>query len=278
VFARRLAAAAPLRPILKSPRVEPAVVAFLRASPVRQRVRFLARQLRPPREPQEYRLRSNGAVVLVRHGSPDVAALGEVFYEAQYEPPEQIAEALADLGRPPTVLDLGANVGYFSAFAATRFPGAQVVAIEPDAENVPLLRRTAAANGWAWEVVEAAATTADGEVPFAGGRFTYSRIEEGGEPVRAVDVMPFLARADFAKIDIEGGEWAILGDERFASVAPVALALEHHPYLAPDEGPDAASRRLLGAAGYAILSVLDLAPGQALVWALRRTPQSTPAP
>jgi FkbM family methyltransferase len=245
---------------------------------VRQRARFLARELRPPTEPQAYRLRSSDAVVFVRHGAPDVAALGEVFYEAQYEPPAEIAKALDELGRPPSVLDLGANVGYFSAFAATRFPGAHVVAIEPDMTNIPLLRRTAAANGWEWEVVEAAATTADGEVPFAGGRFTFSRIEEGGTPVRAVDAMPFLARADVAKIDIEGGEWAILGDDRFASAAPLALALEHHPYLAPDDGPDAAVRRLLGAAGYDVVRALDLAPGQALIWALRRTPQSTPAP
>jgi FkbM family methyltransferase len=258
--------------------VEPAVVAVLRASPLRGRLRFLARELRPPAEPQAYRLRSSGATVFVRHGTPDVAALGEVFYERQYDPPAEVAAFLEGLGRPATILDLGANVGFFTVFAATRFSGSRLVAFEPEESNVALLRCTASANGWDWEVVEAAAATTNGVVPFASGRFTYSRIEEGGATVPAVDVLPFLGRSDLAKIDIEGAEWAILADERFRSVAPAALALEHHPYLSPDDDPGSAARRLLGEAGYDIVRTIELAPGQGLLWALRRTPQRTPAP
>jgi FkbM family methyltransferase len=258
--------------------VEPAVVAALRASPVRERTRFLARELRPSDEPQAYRLRSSGATVFVRHGTPDVAALGEVFYERQYDPPAEVAAFLEGLGRPPAILDLGANVGFFTVFATTTFPGASLVAFEPDQSNVRLLRRTATANGWDWDVVEAAAATTDGVVPFAAGRFTHSRIEEGGAAVPAVDVMPFLERSDLAKIDIEGAEWAILTDRRFRSVAPPALALEHHPYLCPEGDPASVARGLLGEAGYELLRSIDLAPGQGLLWALRRTPQRTPAP
>lgn len=276
--ARRLAALPPLRRILTSRRIEPAVAVVLRASPVRERLRFLARELRPPDEPRAYRLRADGVAVLIRHGTPDVAALGEVFYEHHYDPPQEVAAFLDGLGRPPAILDLGANVGFFAAFASVRFPDARLVAFEPDAENTELLRGTAAANEWEWEVIEAAAAPADGVVPFASGRFTYSRIEEGGASVPAVDVMPFLERSDLAKIDIEGAEWAILGDERFPAVAPPALVLEHHPYLCPEPEPRAAAVRLLGAAGYALLAALELGPGQGLLWALRRTPQTMPAP
>jgi FkbM family methyltransferase len=276
--ARRLAALPPLRRILTSRRIEPVVALVLRASPVSERIRFLARELRSPEEPQAYRLRSGGATVLVRHGTPDVAALGEVFYERHYDPPHQVAAFLRSLGRPPTILDLGANVGFFAAFASTWFPDAPLVAFEPDPSNVGLLRRVAAANDWDWDVVEAAAAPADGVVPFASGRFTHSRIEEGGATVRAVDVMPFLERSDYAKIDIEGAEWAILGDERFPAVAPPALALEHHPYLSPAEDPRSAALHLLSSAGYELLRALDLAPGQGLLWALRRRPHRMPAP
>jgi FkbM family methyltransferase len=275
--ARRLAALPPLRKFLTSRRIEPVIAVVLRASPVRERVRFLARELRRPDVPRAYRLRSGGATILVRHGTPDVAALGEVFYERHYDPPDEVATFLQGLGHPPTILDLGANIGLFGAFAATRFPDAQIVAIEPDPSNIDLLRRVAGANDWDWEVIEAAAGPADGVVPFASGRFTYSRIEEGGASVRAVDVMPFLQRADLAKVDIEGAEWAILSDERFLSVAPPALALEHHPYLSPGD-PRSTTRRLLHDAGYEVLRALDLAPGQGLLWALRRRPQRTPAP
>lgn len=240
-------------------------------------MRFLARELRPPREPQAYRLRGTGATVMVRHGTPDVAALGEVFYERQYDPPDEAAALFERLARPPVVLDLGANVGYFAAFASLRFRNATVVAFEPDESNIALLRSTASANGWRWDVIDAAASTTDGTVPFASGRFTHSRVEEGGDHVRAVDVMPFLERSDLAKIDIEGAEWAILADERFPAVAPPALVLEHHPYLCPEDEPRSAARRLLEKAGYQILRSLDLAPGQALLWAVRRTPQTSPA-
>ena len=64
----------------------------------------------------------------VRHRTPDVAALGEVFYERQYEPPAAFASFLDGLGRPPAILDLGANVGYFTIFAFARFPRSRVVA------------------------------------------------------------------------------------------------------------------------------------------------------
>jgi hypothetical protein len=95
--------------------------------------------------------------------------------------------------------------------------------------------------------------------------------------VAAVDVMPFLESCDFAKIDIEGAEWAILEDDRFASVAPAALVVEHHPYRSPDADPRAAALRLLGRAGYEVVDESDLGAGQGLVWALRK-PHSTPAP
>jgi FkbM family methyltransferase len=244
---------------------------------VRGRVRFLLREARPPREPCAYRLRSFGATIFVRHGTPDVAALGEVFYERQYQPPPEVEHLLRSLGRPPALLDLGANVGYFAAFASAQSPSARIVAFEPDASNARLLRQAAAANGWDWEVVEAAAGPSEGLVPFASGRFTYSRVEEGGPEVAAVDVMPFLDACDFAKIDIEGAEWAILADHRFPSVAPQALVLEHHPYLSPEPDPKTAALHLLARAGYEVVRYVDLGVGQGLVWAVR-TPQRIPAP
>jgi FkbM family methyltransferase len=247
--------------------LEPLVVAVLRASPVRHPVRFLAREARGRQVVQAYRLRGSGAVVHVRHGTPDVAALGEVFYERQYEPPTAVADFLDGLGRPPAILDLGANVGYFTLFASLRFPGSRIVAFEPDRANADLMRRTLAANGLDCELVEAAASTSDGEVPFTAGGFTLSRIESGGEPVAAVDVLPRLADFDLAKVDIEGGEWALLEDARFSEFAPRALVLEFHTHLAP---PDADAQGVLVTAGYSIERRLGFGEGHGLLWALRR--------
>jgi len=90
---RRIAAWPWVHRVLTSPSVEPVVATILRASSVRRIDAFLARELKPPRAPRKYRLRGSNAVVFVRHRTPDVAALGEVFYEHQYEPPEQIGRA-----------------------------------------------------------------------------------------------------------------------------------------------------------------------------------------
>ena len=263
---KRIGAHPSVRRILTSRRVEPLVVAVLRASPVQERLRFLAHEALRRSDVRAYRLRGSGAPVHVRHATPDVAALGEVFYEHQYEPPEAVAAFLAGLGRPPAILDLGANVGYFTVDASLRFPGSRIVAFEPDRANAELMRRTLNVNGLDAELVEAAASTADGEVPFSQGGFTLSRIEPGGEPVPAVDVLPRLPEFDLVKVDIEGGEWALLDDGRFAENAPRALVLEFHTYLAP---PGADAERTLTEAGYSIERRLPFGEGHGLLWALR---------
>jgi FkbM family methyltransferase len=266
---RRVAALPWLRRVLTSRHVEPVVATVLRASPVRRVDAFLARELKPPAAPATYRLRASGAVVLVRHRTPDVAALGEVFYERQYEPPEPVAKRLDSLGRPLRILDLGANVGFFGVFAMGRFPGAEVTAVEPDPANLDLLALTMDANGWNWNVVKAAATNADGVIAFATGRFTTSRIEPGGDLVPAVDAIPLLDHADFAKVDIEGGEWAILTDPRLASLAAGAMALEYHPYLCPENDALGYASARLASSGYHVQPTIEFDAGHGMLWAWR---------
>jgi FkbM family methyltransferase len=263
---RRVGALRPIRRVLTSRRIEPLVALVLRASPVRERARFLVAEIRRRSELRSYRLRGSGAVVHVRHGTPDVAALGEVFYERQYEPPTAAAAFLDALDRPPAILDLGANVGYFTVFASLRFPGSRIVAFEPDAANAELMRRTLDANALTCELIQAAASTKDGEVPFSSGGFTLSRIEAGGDPVKAVDVLPRLPDFDLVKVDIEGGEWELLADRRFRQSAPRALVVEYHTHLAP---ADADAEDALKRCGYSVERSLRFGEGHGLLWALR---------
>jgi FkbM family methyltransferase len=275
---RRVAALPPVRRILTSRRVEPIVATVLRGSPVRRLPVFLTRELRPPAEPAAYRLRESDVLVFVRHRTPDVAALGEVFYERQYEPPPTVAALLHGIGRPLRIADFGANVGFFGVFVMRRYPGAQVTAVEPDPANLRVLRRTMAANGWTWTIVAAAATTADGQIEFATGDFTTSRIEPGGELVPAVDAFSLLDRVDLAKVDIEGGEWAILRDPRLPAVAPAAMVLEYHPYMCPAPDPGGFATERLASAGYEVERTLEFEEAHGLLWAWRsRQPQTIPA-
>lgn len=265
---RRATARPRLRRLLKSPRVERIVATMLRATTVRGSVRFVARELSGRRSVNVYRLRDSGLVAVIRHGTPDVATLDEVFYQRQYQPPAVVADRL---GATPRIVDLGANIGLFALFVAAETPSARVTTIEADGANANVLRRTRELNGLDWEVVEAVAATQDGSVPFAGGLFSLSRVEDRSDlpHVPAVDAFAYLADADLAKIDIEGSEWDFLASPRLAAEGPLALVLEFHPHLAPPGDPERVVVRLLEEAGYRTGELHPTAPGHGIVWAWR---------
>jgi FkbM family methyltransferase len=252
-------------------------VALLNRSAVleRGRARFVLRELSGSRNLGRYRVRGVRWPLLVRHGTADLATLDDVFLTADYEPPPLVRRCLEALSGPPRVLDLGANVGYFGAFLLARFPGARIVALEPDPDNVAILRRAIAESGQEsrWRVEEAAAGTREGSVEFVAGLQSTSHVAAPGEtdatmPVRSMDVLPLLQDADLIKVDIEGAEWELLADDRFTAAAP-ALVLEYHAERCPDPDPEQLARRLLTGAGYQVQTTIRRPGGQGVMWAWR---------
>jgi FkbM family methyltransferase len=254
--------------VLELDAVERVVATLLRATIVRESVRFAVRELAGAAGIRRYRLRGTGLFVFIRHRTPDVATLDEVFYQRQYEPPPAL---LSSLPQRINVVDLGANIGLFGLFALGRLGSVRLTAIEPDPANTALLFATRDANELDWAIVQAAAAASEGTVPFASGGFSLSRVERGPEhpEVAAVDAFHYLAGADLAKVDIEGSEWEILGDARLATDGPRALVLEYHPYLAPGPDAAAAARHLLLEAGYEIGPSRPTAENHGVVWAWR---------
>jgi len=122
------------------------------------------------------------------------------------------------------VVDLGANIGYYTLLMA-RAVGEQgrVWAFEPDPANCALLRRNAMLNGFAQvEVIEAAAAEAAGEVTLysseqnrGDNRIYHSSGEKRSaarvKTVRVADCLPAGERLDFVKMDIQGAEPQALG-------------------------------------------------------------------
>jgi FkbM family methyltransferase len=228
----------------------------LRASLVEQRLRFALNELRPGAVTAGYRLRGSPVAVTLRHHTPDVLVLDEVFAQREYELPEAVARVLA--GQDLDVADLGANIGLFGAWVLQRFPSARIDAVEADAANAAIHRGTIAANGRGetWRLTERFASTAAGRVQFAGGLHGTSHLATEGETgttVEALDVFPLLAGADFIKVDIEGGEWALLADERFRGLSASALVLEYHRDHCPEPDPSGAAERILRQAGYTVV-------------------------
>jgi FkbM family methyltransferase len=239
---------------------------------LREPVRFCARQVARRRGVRSYRLRGSEVRILVRHSTGDLITLEEVLADRQYEPPPQLGGLFERNGSPLSVADLGANVGLFSAWLLARRPDARIVAFEPDLDNAAVLEECMRVNGREPQIVRAAAAAGDGELRFLAGELAASRqVEEGGIAVPAVDVFPYLAGADFVKVDIEGGEWAILADARFRDVPARALVLEYHPHLCPSPDPRATVEALLAEAGWANIAHMDfdMPPGHGVVWAWR---------
>jgi FkbM family methyltransferase len=269
---RAMAASNPVRRFLTRPAVERVVATALRSSTVRERIRFVLRELGGRRGLVGYRLRSSGLTAYLRHGTGDIVTLDEVFYSREYELPPNVERGLAGLDRPPRVVDLGANIGLFGLSVRERFPGAELIAVEADPDNARVLRLCAATNdiGGRWQVIEGAASNRDGERRFQAGRFALSRLSDGdeGDLVRSIDVFPQLAQADLVKIDIEGGEWDLFADSRLAEVS-AALVVEYHPYLCPEDDPHGTAERLLAEAGYTTRPAARRDDGHGILWAWR---------
>jgi FkbM family methyltransferase len=238
---------------------------------VRESSRFAAADLLGLTGVRRYHLRASGRPVLLRHGTIDIWTLEEMFVRRVYEPPPAVAAALERVPSPH-VVDLGANIGMFGLDVLTRYPGARITAYEPDARNAAVHRRVVELNAApCWRLEEACAGAADGTVTFLTGQGTASRIVTDGAPgsveVPVVDVLPLLVGADLVKIDIEGGEWPLLLDPRFADIR--SAVLEYHPHGAPGDDPRASAHEILRSHGFEITPVFHAPDGIGMLWATR---------
>jgi FkbM family methyltransferase len=271
--ARRIFARVLPRTLLEHPRVEPRVAAVLRSTVVHETPTFALRELAGRRGTRHvYRIRENGLQAEVAHRTADVHALDQAFYQHAHEPPPGALAALQGLGRPLRALDLGANIGMWGLWLHGRFLVAHVTALEPDPDNVARHRRQIELNALQsrWEVIEAAAVTADGPVFFTVGQETTGRVAEAAEDdatsVAGRDTFALLQDLDLLKLDIEGGEWAILADPRAAALSAPVVMLEYHAHNAPSADPHADAHRLLQRAGYLTETALTLPGGFGVMW------------
>jgi FkbM family methyltransferase len=229
----------------------------LRGTLVESPVRFALNEVRPGGAIASYRLRGSGISIVIRHHTADVLVLDEIFSQREYEFPSPVARVLDGPARPLTIVDLGANIGLFGAYALTRYPNAIVLAVEPDPANAAIHARAIDANPSSrWTLSQAAAAAAPGTMRFRSGGFTRSHAADEDDEAIVVeqeDVLPLMERADLVKIDIEGGEWALLADPRFALTEALAVVLEYHPEHCPGSQPRAEAEHFLGTAGFEVV-------------------------
>lgn len=143
-------------------------------------------------------------------------------------------------------LDIGANIGYYTALLARLVgPTGSVVSCEPDPHNCGLLRRTVAENRYAHvRVVEAAVSARAGRATLyrdaawhgvhSLARENTVHASESAVEVATVTVDALMAdghpRVDFAKIDAQGAEADILAAaEAFLSQPRATVLIEVWP-------------------------------------------------
>ena len=110
---------------------------LLRPWPLRQLANWTIRQLLPKS------VRRGDATIVLNPRDPVVSG---ALYFGVYEKAET-AFIQRTLKPGMTVLDVGANIGYYTALAARRVgPNGRVIAMEPDPESYEFLQQTIAAN------------------------------------------------------------------------------------------------------------------------------------
>jgi hypothetical protein len=126
----------------------------------------------------------------------------------------------------------------------------------------------------------AAAGTEEGSATFTATTFTTGRLskdseveeEQDGLHVRVIDTLDLIQtqRVTFLKMDIEGGEWTILSDPRFAETNVEVMFLEFHPHGSPSGDPASDAVSLLQQAGFQTTEPETyFAAGDGAIWAWR---------
>ena len=197
-----------------------------------------------------------------------------LFYFGTYEPNEgRLWERLLSEGVDLVVLNVGANVGYYSLLAAAHPNVTRVVSFEPNPMVIPVLKYNVAANPSSASkttIVEMAAGDTDGTVAFhrnfAQHNFGLGSLHAQTDDAMTVDVPlvrldHYLAsigvtKVDLAKIDVEGGELTVL--RGLLGYSRPRLVIEIHPHLLPAFGSTVSD--VLEALAQANYRVLRLAP------------------
>ena len=183
------------------------------------------------------RLRTGERLFLRPPPATDLSVANEVFIQKVYDVPAEL-----DASSVRFVVDLGANVGYTCLQWLRLFPNARVTAFEPHPAHVELAQCHFDSNGFAdrVELISAAAGVSSGRC-WLSDAGSQSKVKgdaaSGSIAVRVIDFFEKVKgrTIDLLKIDVEGSEYPLLADERFAGLDVRRLILEWHR---TDEHPD----------------------------------------
>lgn len=164
----------------------------------------------------------------------------EAVYKEIFE--DQAYEVQVDNPKP-LIVDAGAHIGLATIYFHLQYPQARFICVEPDPENVVLLKKNLEANHVAQaEIIEAALAAARGEAEFWKDETwsVFSSVKQGGwlgerkgksMKVKAIELKDVVrGKTDVLKMDIEGAETEVLekGEQLLPLIDKILLEYHHH--------------------------------------------------
>jgi FkbM family methyltransferase len=200
-------------------------------------------------------------------GNGDYGVAYEVFVHDYYRIPAALRACDVRC-----VVDIGANVGMSVLYWLEQFPRCRILAFEPHPRHAEQARRNIALNGQQHRVelrTEAAGAKSRGMLLSDQGASSALVADGTGVAVEVVDVFPHLIGRpiDILKLDMEGGEYELLEDVRFATLLPRAIVMEWHTRRSGEEDRRWCETRLK-AMGFTIETLFST-PTHGMFWAVR---------
>jgi FkbM family methyltransferase len=162
------------------------------------------------------RMRGHKVPFYLRVGTTDWLVLDELYILGDYDRLRQI-----NLGQVRRVMDLGANVGYSARLWDELFPAAEVLAIEPDGENLRLCNLNCEQMRPRFQALQAFAGSSPGFATLDRTKGEWgirkTALHGSGPTVRVMSIPQIMndvgwSSVDLLKCDIEGSEWEVFAE------------------------------------------------------------------
>lgn len=185
---------------------------------------------------------------------------------------EVLSDVMESFDQGDIFYDVGANVGIYTCFAASMINSGEVVAFEPEPNNIEHLQLNLELNGLKADIQQTALADSNGSV-----ELSLAGAEAGeGEHALSTNSSPDtlevpMAKGDsiidrndlpsptVVKIDVEGAELAVLrGLQNTLAESVRLIYVEVHPSKLPEFGDSASDvREFLGSAGYEVTEISE---------------------
>ncbi len=194
-------------------------------------LRYLLWRISKTKHAIAVRLKSGTSLTIRPEPTTDLATAYEIFIAQAYRKPELVPDL-----SPNLIVDVGGNVGFSIIYWAAMYPHAQLITFEPLAAHVLMINKNIVHNQITDRIkIIGNAVSNKKYQAFMVERENESILvdyakETNCHQVNVLDLFEEIGdqKIDLLKMDIEGGEYSILEDDRFGKLNVKQVVLEWH--------------------------------------------------